>query len=189
MQQLSNLGYVTRKRGKGTFVNGNKMEVNYIAKHESMRDIIKNYGYTPSISISEFKIVEPIPAVNSILQIPEDEPLYSLLRLYKADGIPMLYSQAYLQASRFPELQKYDFAQLSLYDTLNTHYKTKVATLKREIGAANASQSAAQILQIKKGKAIFVVNNLAYDTDNIQVEYSVSYYRSETIKFTNYMKC
>lgn len=189
MQHLSNSGYIIRRRGKGTFVSRNKMEVNYIAKHESLQDIIKNYGYTPSTSILKFEIIDPIPSVNKTLQIPEDERLYSLLRLYKADGIPMLYSQAYLQAARFQGLQKYDFSKLSLYNTLENQYGTKVVTLKREIGADNASQSESQILQIKKGRAIFVVNNLALDANNVQIEYSISYYRSEMIKFTNYMKC
>ena len=33
------------------------------------------------------------------------------------------------------------------------------------------------------------VYNLAFDEQNRPIEYSISRYRSEVIKFTNYMKC
>lgn len=189
MQQLSNSGYIVRKRGKGTFVEKNKMELNYIARHESFHDIITSHGYTPSTDIVDFQIIDPVPSINSILEIPENEKLYSLLRICKADGVPMLYCHTYLQASRFPGLQKFDISKVSLYSILEAEYGVKVEVLKREIGADNASQNDAQVLQIKKGRAIFIVNNLAYDKDSVPVEYSISHYRSETIKFTNYMKC
>lgn len=189
MQQLSNAGYITRNRSKGTYVRYRKVDVNYVAQHESFHDIILKHGLTPSTTVCEFRIVDPIPAINDILEIPPDEKLYSLLRLCYADGLPMLYCHTYLQASRFPGLLEYDFSNSSLYRTLSADYHTTVVTLKREIGAANASLSDSQVLQIKRGRAIFVVNNLAFDGNNAPVEYSVSYYRSETIKFTNYLMC
>lgn len=189
MQGLVNAGLIVRRKGKGTFVTQQKMEFNYIARHESFHEIIANYGYTPCTQVLEFKIIDPVPSINQKLNISEKEPLYSLLRLCMADDTPMLYCHTYLQASRFPGLQKFDFTKVLLYETLKKHYNTKVTTLKREIGADNAGQTDANMLQIKRGRAIFVVRNLAYDADNIPVEYSDSHYRSETIKFTNYMKC
>ncbi|MCI8505316.1 MAG: GntR family transcriptional regulator [Lachnospiraceae bacterium] len=189
MQGLVNAGVIVRRKGKGTFVTHQKMEFNYIAKHESFHEIIAGYGYTPATHILEFEVVEPIPFVSQQLKIDDSEPLYSLLRLCMANDTPMLYCHTYLQASRFPGLQDFDFSKVSLYETLDRHYGTKVVTLKREIGADNAGQTDANMLQIKRGRAIFVVRNLAYDADNVPVEYSDSHYRSETIKFTNYMKC
>ena len=84
---------------------------------------------------------------------------------------------------------KQDFSQKRLYATLNELYHTHVNMLRREISATNAGQADAGMLGIAKGKAIFIVCNLAFDEQNKPVEYSISHYRTETIKFTNYMKC
>ena len=64
-----------------------------------------------------------------------------------------------------------------------------MAVVRREVGAANAGPTDASMLEIPKGRAICMVYNLAYDQQNRPIEYSISRYRSEFIKFTNYMKC
>ena len=118
MQELVAAGYLTRQKGKGTFVSQKKIEINYIAKHESFHEIISKYGYTPFTRVISFKQVGPQPAVNEILQLSPDEPLYSLVRLCMANNAPILFSESYTQASRFPGLLQYDFSKSSLYATL-----------------------------------------------------------------------
>lgn len=68
-------------------------------------------------------------------------------------------------------------------------YHSPVAVVRREVSAANANQADAGMLEIPKGRAICMVYNLAFDEQNRPIEYSISRYRSEVIKFTNYMKC
>lgn len=189
MQELVAEGYLTRQKGKGTFVSQKKMEINYIARHESFHEIIRKYGYTPLTRVLTFRQVEPDPAINEIMQIPPDEPLYSLVRLCMANNAPVLFSESYTQASRFPGLLQYDFSKVSLYATMKEVYQAPVAVVRREVGAANANQSDASMLGIPKGRAICMVYNLAFDEQNRPIEYSISRYRSEVIKFTNYMKC
>ena len=189
MQELVAAGYLTRQKGKGTFVSQKKIEINYIAKHESFHEIISKYGYTPFTRVISFKQVGPQPAVNEILQLPPEEPLYSLVRLCMANNAPILFSESYTQASRFPGLLQYDFSKASLYATMKDVYHSPVAVVRREVGAANANQADAGMLDIPKGRAICMVYNLAYDEQNRPIEYSISRYRSEVIKFTNYMKC
>lgn len=189
MADLVNEGYLSRMKGKGSFVSRPKIEANYIAKHESIYTIIKNCGYTPSTRVLAFEKVEGIQAINEQLQIPESEQLYHLSRLFMADGEPMLFSESYTQASRFEGLLKYNFADKSLFATLRDVFHTPVTIVRREITAANAAQRDAEMLNIPKNKAICLVYNLAYDENNKPVEYSASKYRSDKIKFTNYMKC
>ncbi|WP_102412841.1 UTRA domain-containing protein [Beduinella massiliensis] len=189
MQELVAEGYLTRQKGKGTFVSQKKIEINYIAKHESFHEIISKYGYTPFTRVLSFRQIAPEPSINEILQLPPDEPLYSLVRLCMANDAPMLFSESYTQASRFPGLLQYDFSKVSLYATMKEVYHSPVAVVRREVSAANANQADAGMLEIPKGRAICMVYNLAFDEQNRPIEYSISRYRSEVIKFTNYMKC
>lgn len=189
MQELVNENYLIREKGKGTFVAQPRIELNYIARHESFHEIISNHGYTPRTRVLTFEEISPVEEINKMLQIGPEERLYFLRRLCMADEKPMLYCESYLQASRFPGLLKQDFSQKRLYATLNELYHTHVNMLRREISATNAGQADAGMLGIAKGKAIFIVCNLASDEQNKPVEYSISHYRTETIKFTNYMKC
>ena len=189
MADLVHDGYLHRMKGKGSFVSSPKIEVNFISKHESVHTIIQNYGYTPSTRVLAFEKIDGIAAINDKLQIAEDEKLFYLSRLSMADGEPMLFSESYTQASRFDGLLAFNFAERSLYATLKDIYRTPVIVIKREITATNATASEAEMLQIPKSKAICLVYNLAFDETNKPVEYSVSKYRSDMIKFTNYMKC
>lgn len=97
MQELVAEGYLTRQKGKGTFVSQKKIEINYIAKHESFHEIISKYGYTPFTRVLSFRQIAPEPSINEILQLPPDEPLYSLVRLCMANDAPMLFSESYTQ--------------------------------------------------------------------------------------------
>lgn len=189
MQELVAEGYLSRQKGKGTFVAQKKIEINYIAKHESFHEIIQNHGYTPSTRILSFKVVDPISSINEIMQIAPNESLYQLVRLCMANNAPMLYTESYTQASRFPGLTQFDFSKVSLYNTMREVYHSRVIAIRREVSATNAGQADAAMLEIPKGRAIFIVNNLAFDEQNRPIEYSISRYRSEHIKFTNYMKC
>lgn len=189
MQALVAEGYLTRQKGKGTFVAQKKIEINYIAKHESFHEIIRKNGYTPFTRVLSFQQIDSMPAINEILQLPADEPLYALVRLCMANNTPTLFTESYTQASRFPNLLQYDFSKDSLYATMRDVYHSPVAVVRREVGAANAGPTDASMLEIPKGRAICMVYNLAYDQQNRPIEYSISRYRSEFIKFTNYMKC
>lgn len=188
MQELVNEGYIVRYRGKGSIVSQPKMELNYITKHESFHEILEKNGYTPTTKVLEFKLIDAIPRINEILKISEGEQLYYLRRLCLANNKPLLYTESYTQASRFPNLLQYDFSKLSLYATMNSIYQSPVLTVKRVIGATNASGSDASMLEISKGHAIFIVTNIGFDDGGNPIEYSDSRYRTENIKFTNYMQ-
>jgi GntR family transcriptional regulator len=189
LSDLVKEGHLSRMKGKGTFVTSQKIELNYIAKWESFEDIVRSCGYTPFTQVLSFERIAGIPNINKQLQIPETEPLNYMCRLCMADGEPMLFSESYTKASQFEGLHNFNFAKQSLYATLRDVYHVNIATVRREISAINATQSDVKILGIPKNRAICLVYNLAFDENEIPVEYSVSRYRSEKIKFTNYMKC
>ncbi|HSK68234.1 MAG TPA: GntR family transcriptional regulator [Candidatus Limnocylindria bacterium] len=188
MQELVTEGYLSRQKGKGTFVTRQKIEVNYVAKHERFYETVRKNGFVPSARVLEFGVVPAVPQVNEILQIGADEELYVLRRLFLGNDSPMMFSVSYTQASRFPGLLQYEFTKQSLYATLRDVYRTPVAGIRREVGCANADRAEAELLGVSKGRAIFIVDNLGLDAAGRPVEYSVSYYRSEVIKFTHYMK-
>lgn len=189
MQELVNEGYIARYRGKGSVVSQPKMELNFITKHESFNEILAKNGYMPTTKVLDFKLIDPIPRINEILKIGESESLYYLRRLGLANEIPLLYTESYTQASRFPGLLQYDFSKTSLYDTMKSVYGLPVVQVKRVIGATDTSQADASMLGLSKGHAIFIVTNLGFDADGNPIEYSDSRYRTENIKFTNYMQC
>lgn len=189
MQELVAEGYLTRLVGKGTFVRQKKMELNYMNKHESFSEIIRKYGHDSYTTVLEFKIISGIPQINDQLQISHSEPIYSLKRIYHVDDGPILFAETYLQASRFPNLLDFDFSHLSLYLTLKNAYATKVDVLKREVGVECGTQDDVLRLGIQKGKPVFEVRNWGLGEDGLPIEYTYARYRSEFIKFTNYLKC
>ncbi len=189
MQELTAEGYLTRRVGKGTFVTQPKMEFNYINQHESFNEIISKYGNRPHTNILAFRIVPPVPKICAALEIPADDQLYYLRRIYFSGDDPIVSAETWLQASRFPGLLDFDFSRLSLYATLRNAFDTRVALLRREVGAENGTPEDVATLGIPKGRAVFEVVNVGFGEDGRPIEYTYARYRSELIKFTNYLKC
>lgn len=178
-------GYLSRYKGKGTFVSLPKIEERFLSKLESFNREMLAKGMTPSTKVLALsKIFGPHEA-NEKLQIPLDAPLIYLGRLRFADKIPLVYVETFLSYDHYSKLLGVDFEEHSLYDSFEALYNMHIAKVKREIEAVNARRKEADLLEIAANKALILVKTLGYPNDSqIPAEFSVARYRGDVNKFS-----
>ena len=183
-QELINEGYITRQKAKGTFVSKPKVE-GYFFKHLlSYNDEMKALGLKPKTNV----IVQEKSSANSEvvkqLKLDKNADVFHLTRLRYANDEVMVYVQTFVPYGMVEGIEKEDFVEGSLYALMKEKYNVKIAYVDRTIEASNAPSDIAKLLDIHPHDAIYSITTIAYDAQNIPIEYSIARYRGDRNKFT-----
>lgn len=177
-------GYLSRYKGKGTFVSKPKVEERFFSKIESFNTEMIAKGMTPHTRVLLHEKLSGLHDANERLKIPFDAPLIHLSRLRSADNIPLVYVDTFLPYNQYSELINVDFSIVSLYDSLEKLCNVHVSRVIREIESVNARRKEAELLEIAQNKAISLVKTIGYsDNSPLPVEYSIARYRGDLNKF------
>ena len=109
-----------------------------------------------------------------------DPECFYLERLRSADGKASVHIQTYLPYSRFPGIERFDFAALSLYHTLAKEYGIHLRDAKRSLSAENASDREAGLLGVETGKALLLLESHTFDRNGGLVEVSFEHFAGDT---------
>jgi len=182
--ELAMEGYVTKQRGRGSFVAYPKIEGQFLNKLQSFDDEMRQQRRTPSTRMLSLKRVDGIPKINDRLGLPHGDQLIELTRLRFADGVPVVYVDTHLPLAPFVGLLADDLETTSLYATLERDYGTRVNRVTRTIEASPARAFEAELLQLSPNDPICLVRTTAFTDDNRAVEYSVASYRGDMMAFS-----
>lgn len=178
-------GYLSRYKGKGTFVSQSKIEERFFSNLESFNKEMLSKGMTPRTKVLALSKISGPHEANEKLRLPLDAPLIYLGRLRFADDIPLVYVETFLSYENYPKLLEVDFEDRSLYDSFEKLYNIHIAKVRREIEAVNARRKEADLLKIAANKALILVKTLGYSNDSqIPVEFSIARYRGDVNKFS-----
>lgn len=176
--------YLTRQRGKGTFVSKPKINTRFLNKLHTFGEEMQAAGKNSSVKVLFLGQVAGIPAANEQLRLAPDDTLVQLRRLRYADQDPILIQDTYLSYNKYKDLLTIDFSRNSLYDTLAERYKIRVRRVQRSICACNATAKEARLLETKTNMALCVVVTTGFTAEDEPVEYTVSHYRGDAVKFS-----
>lgn len=184
-KELVDEGYLTRFKGKGTFVATLKVKDQFLSRLESFNQEMTQKGMTPHTTVLALEKLPGNPECNERLGISYDAPIIHLSRLRAADDVMMVFVDTYLAYDRFPRLMEVDFTSVSLYDALEELYNARIHSAHREIESVNARRREAELLQVSLNKALSLVKTTSYTVDSPKpVEYSVARYRGDLTKFS-----
>jgi GntR family transcriptional regulator len=183
--ELVNEGYLTRHKGRGTFISKPKVDDRFFSKLESFNTEMLSKGLTPHTRVIAVKKIEGPHEANGRLYIPPDAPILYLSRLRSVDKVPLVYVETFLSFEKYGKIMDVDLSVNSLYDSLEKIYRVRVTKVRREIEAINAPRREAELLQIAKNRAISLVKTVSY-TDNSPdpIEFSIARYRGDLNKFS-----
>jgi GntR family transcriptional regulator len=178
-------GYLSRYKGRGTFVSKPKVDARFLSKLETFNDEMLSKGLEPRTAVLSLERVFGPCAANDRLNVPMDEPLIYLARLRSADDVPLVYVETFIPYGSCAALMDVDFEKSSLYDSLEKLCGVRVNRAHRQIESVNARKAEAALLQIARGKAVSLVKTVAYSEDSpAPVEYSVARYSGGLNKFS-----
>ena len=105
LDQLEKEGYIYKVHGKGTFVSPKRLNQD-LSSFYSFTEEMKKLGKKPNSEVVGFEIVNVDEKISRIFNLNDDELVYKITRVRKADDIPMMYEITYLPYSLFAGLSK-----------------------------------------------------------------------------------
>jgi GntR family transcriptional regulator len=117
------------------------------------------------------------------LELPEGEASWMVRRVRFGDGEPLLVEESHVPARLFPDLNRHNLAQSSLYDLMRSRYGVDPVRAHETIEPASCEQEEARHLATRPGSPAILVTRTAYDSDDQPVEYARDIYRGDRARF------
>lgn len=185
--ELINQHYLVRVHGKGTFVR--KPEQNRVAlgvlneeKNASFTSLVRNFGIEISNKCLGTGIIKNRKFFANKLGLSVDEEIYGIHRIRFGNKEPLAIEFTYVPYKYFPDIDNYDFEQISLYDYMKSKNHQPVNFNETMMMMENG-EKLQKHLHLQSGKSIVnYIEFIGYDENGELVEYTESYSRPDKLE-------
>lgn len=187
INKLVEQGYLYRKPGAGTFVkkrDNKKVNIEYQSEsgNTGMSHIFREMGIEIFNKVLGTGEVSGSRYLNYKLGLKENESVWGLHRVRVGDERPIAIEYTYVPKKYFEDIDKFDFTKVSLYDYMEANGHLPINFMQNVI-VCDANEKVADLLNVKKGSAIFKIEYQVADKDYNIVEYTKSYINPEFVEF------
>lgn len=176
-------GYVERMRGRGTFVKLPGSRGRFINKQLSFAEEMSILGMDHHTELVCAEWLAYDPKIHPLLQLEKGERCYHLVRRRYVQGTPFVLVENYIPETVFPGIDRYDFAQNSLYGIFGSVYSRKIVRSKRTMAAILANDEIAAALNTYRGAPVIYVKNVVFDQYEHPIDLSKEYLDGYSQKF------
>ena len=177
-QKLRSEGLLIIEKGKRPVIGSGRLPWNF-QELRGFSEEMRRRGLLPSARVLSKKIVKAKGEVAQALRLEDGESVYSIKRLRLVNGDPVAVVTSYLPARLFPNIEKQNLEERSLYAIFENVYKRKLNWAEESIGAVSALEDEATILETAPGSALLLIRETTYDSDRVAIEYSRSLLRGD----------
>ncbi len=179
-------GYLYKIKTKGTFVSQQKFRKLYNNLTGFTQEVEDAGGSVKSVVIS-FEELLPTYDISKKLKISENEIVYKLVRLRCKDNIPFILDESYFPKKIVPLDE--EIIKGSIYSYVEKVLNLKIVNSVQELSAVNIPDKYIDIMGLGELEPIIEVEAITFISDNIPLEYSISYKNSKVYKiFVNAVK-
>jgi GntR family transcriptional regulator len=182
IDRLHKHGLVYSIKGKGTFVNGERLQYGLFHLVSFTEEMIRR-GLRPTSRILKIEKISPPEMIRRQLNLNPDQEVYLIERLRLANGKPMAINLSYYPCHLCPTLDKEDLQHGSIYKTIENQYGRLIGYANQTIRPEIASKFHSEVMQVPYGSPMLVVEGVAYLCDHTPIEYSRLYYRGDRYEF------
>jgi DNA-binding GntR family transcriptional regulator len=178
---LVDKGLLVRQRGVGTEVV--RRHVQRPVQLTSLYEDLATSGQEPT---TEVLVHEQIPAdalVAERLAIPEGSGVVRLERLRLARGVPLAILRNWLPVALAGSITSADLEEKGLYASLRAA-GTTVHSAQQRIGARAAAPEEAELLNLRRGAPLLVMERCALDDRARPIEWGLHVYDARGYSFT-----
>jgi DNA-binding GntR family transcriptional regulator len=179
MDYLVDKGVIARRRGAGTRVVS--ADVRRPLELSSLHDDLLRSGQRPTTEVLSMA-VEPVSGeVARALQIAENTPALSLVRLRSAMHRPIARLTNYLPIG-FADLTTEELERRGLYDILRAR-GIRLHSANQVIGARTATAAEAKLLDERRNAAVLTMQRTTLDDHGAVVEFGTHIYAASRYRF------
>lgn len=175
---------VTRRAGQGTFVKRRRIRRSFEGApsfHAEMRAL----GYEPTSKVLSVKKARPTSFQMNGLGLTIPEPIWDVVRVDYADGIPMCAARVAVPVRLMPEFDR-EAAGSSFYDLFSAAMEeagTPLDRIHEAYGVGSLPEWVADALGIDAGAPCFRIERTTYDTEGRVWESAIRYETGENTRF------
>jgi GntR family transcriptional regulator len=182
-QKLRSEGLLIIAKGKRPVIGSGRVPWNF-QQLRGFSEEMKRRGLVPSARVLRLEIEEPEPEVAQALKLTPGERIYKVVRLRFVDREPVALVTSYLPARIFAGIDRQDLEKQSLYRVFEQVYRRKLQWAEEVIGAINAGNDEAKVLEASPGSPLLLIKETTYDDRDIPIEFSVSMLRGDRYNAT-----
>jgi GntR family transcriptional regulator len=173
VELLVRRGLVYRRPGSGTYVAAARVE-HTLQWFAGFSEQMRAQGIEPGGRVLAVKLSGQDGSDAGVaLDLPEGEASWMVRRVRFGNG----------EARLFPDLNRHNLAQSSLYDLMRSRYGVDPVRAHETIEPAACEQDEARHLATRPGAPAILVTRTAYDGDDQAVEYARDIYRGDRARF------
>lgn len=186
-KELVEEGLLEAKQGKGVFVATPKLAIHAMALDGfSSFDRIGSGDHSKNthITIHQKSHRSATAKEARLLEIPKTATVAELTRTFSVDDVPIMLDRSIYDEARFPGMLDKVVESTSTYKLMSTVYGHSNVKVQKEISITTARPHEAQLLQCKVGEALFCIEKVTYDEDDVVNHLSVGLCVATRIKMT-----
>jgi GntR family transcriptional regulator len=180
--ELVNEGYLSRLKGKGTFVTKPKINQEIVHVIENFNEGMIRKGIQPKTTVLELKVIEADDEIIQALEIEPGDKVIELSRLRYANEEPIVLVTTYIPYALCPEILHVNLKEESMYQTFEK-YNLYIKKVRRVFEAQKATKPDAQLLEIEEGDPLMYFETKAALENGLIIEYSKCRYRGDRNTF------
>lgn len=181
LNNLVNNGYLSRVKGKGTFVDYKKIEQPLMYVTSFTEDMLSR-GLQPKTKTLHFLKKHAAAAEAEALQLEKGAPLYEIRRIRFADEEPMGLETTYLPADLVGELTE-EVVNGSLYQYFEETLGYTINNACQAIEASVVQDTEKEHLNVSSGSPVLLLEQTSYLKSGTPLEFVKSVYRADRYKF------
>lgn len=182
VMDLVNAGILTRSKGKGTFVSGQRKIEKTLKGLNGFTEDMVSRGMDPDSRLLDFKIIRPSVKIAKRLSLTEGGEVYEIKRTRLADDRPMAIETTFIPVAMVPRMTR-QTANRSLYDYIEKECGLTIDHADQSLEAKLVTADEAAVLDIPKGSPVLLIERCAYLAGGETLEYTKSLYRADRYKF------
>lgn len=182
INELVNEGYLSRLKGKGTFVTKPKINQEFVHIIENFNEGMLRKGIKPKTNVLELKLIAADDELSQALDIEPADKVIELSRLRYANDEPIVLVSTYIPYALCPEIMEINLKEQSIYKTFEKN-NLFIKRVRRFFEAQKATETDAQLLEIPEGDPILYFETKAYLQSGTVIEFSKLKYRGDRNKF------
>lgn len=176
-------GYIEARQGRGTFVRSGRIKKQLPGMLSFSEEVLARGG-KPSAKLLSLTLGHAGHETQNFFGLAPNEPVYEMRRLRYHDEMPIAVEVVQLPPRVFPAIDKFAWETKSLYSVMEKSYGIQLSRCDSEILAAPATRDQANLLNVSVASPLLVINRKSYSVEDVPVEYSVTYYSSNSYSVT-----